>query len=158
MRAFVSRDGRQIEPFDHTAYFGGSNNSSKSKVLIWLLHVKGNYRTARQLFYETGVSYSYLCQRLGAADGLDCPLNILSLEDEHVMPYAPFCHSGKGRDKGQGVVHQVLFVGLDICIEEDNASGQNEKTQGDGYFCGERTEYALKKVRHAGSSPFRIPK
>lgn len=64
MRPFVSKDGREIEPVDHEAYFGGSNNNSKGKVLIYLLHIEGQFRTARQLHEATGVSYAYLRTRL----------------------------------------------------------------------------------------------
>jgi len=64
MRPFYSKDGRLIEPRDHIADFTGKNNSCKGKVLIYLLHVKGKYLTARQLHDKTGVSYDYLRQRL----------------------------------------------------------------------------------------------
>ena len=64
MRPFNSKDGRLIVPRDHTAYFGGRNNSSKGKVLIWLQHNKGRFLTARQLHDETSVSYDYLRARL----------------------------------------------------------------------------------------------
>jgi predicted ArsR family transcriptional regulator len=64
MRPFYSKDGRLIVPHDHTAYFGGRNNRSKGMVLIWLLHHKGQFRTARQLADETGVNYDYLRARL----------------------------------------------------------------------------------------------
>jgi len=64
MRPFNSKDGRLIIPSSHTADFTGKNNSAKSKVLIWLSHIKGKYRTARQLHDETGVNYDYLRSRL----------------------------------------------------------------------------------------------
>ena len=64
MRPFYSKDGRMIEPRDHIADFTGKNNSCKGKVLIYLLHVKGKYLTARQLHDTTGVSYDYLKGRL----------------------------------------------------------------------------------------------
>ena len=49
---------------DHIADFTGKNNSCKSKVLIYLLCIKGKYCTARQLHDKTGVGYDYLRQRL----------------------------------------------------------------------------------------------
>ena len=64
MRPFYSKDGRFIEPWDHIADFTGRNNSCKGKVLIFLLHLRGRYLTARQLHDETGVNYDYLRQRL----------------------------------------------------------------------------------------------
>ncbi len=64
MRPFYSKDDRLIIPVDHTADFTGKNNSSKGKVLIYLLYKKGQFRTARQLHDETGVSYDYLRARL----------------------------------------------------------------------------------------------
>jgi len=64
MQPFESKDGRVIVPYSHTADFTGKNNSTKSKVLIWLIHNKGKYRTARQLADDTGVSYDYLRARL----------------------------------------------------------------------------------------------
>jgi hypothetical protein len=64
MRPFYSKDGRLIEPRDHIADFTGKNNSCKGKVLIYLLHIKGKYLTARQLHDKTGVGYDYLRQRL----------------------------------------------------------------------------------------------
>lgn len=64
MRPFLAKDGRQIEPVDHIADFTGRNNSAKSTVLIYLNHIEGKYRTARQLHEATGVSYGYLRQRL----------------------------------------------------------------------------------------------
>ena len=64
MRPFYSKDGRVIVPYDHTVDFTGKNNSSKGKVLIWLLHRKGQFRTARQLADDTGVNYDYLRGRL----------------------------------------------------------------------------------------------
>lgn len=64
MRPFNSKDGRLIVPVDHMADFTGKNNSSKSKVLIWLLHNKGKFRTARQLYNDIGVDYDYLRTRL----------------------------------------------------------------------------------------------
>ncbi|MFC2040433.1 hypothetical protein ACFLTW_04600 [Chloroflexota bacterium] len=64
MIPFYSKDGRLIAPRNHTAYFGGRNNSAKGKVLIWLLHKKGRFLTARQIHDQTGVSYDYLRARL----------------------------------------------------------------------------------------------
>lgn len=64
MKPFVSKDGRLIEPVDHLACFRGKNNSSKGKVLIYLLYLEGKFRTARQIFFDTGVSYAYLRSRL----------------------------------------------------------------------------------------------
>lgn len=64
MRPFNSKDGRTIVPFNHYIDFTGKNNNSKGKVLIWLLHIKGKHRTARQLHDETGVNYNYLRARL----------------------------------------------------------------------------------------------
>ena len=64
MEPFNSKDGRLIKPHDHLADFTGDNNRSKSKVLIWLLHNKGKYRTARQLAEDTGCAYAYLKGRL----------------------------------------------------------------------------------------------
>lgn len=64
MRPFYTKDGRLIVPVDHMADFTGNNNSSKSKVLIYLLHRKGQYRTARQIHEETGANYDYLRARL----------------------------------------------------------------------------------------------
>lgn len=64
MKPFKSKDGRTIQPYDHLADFTGDNNRCKGKVLIWLLHNKGKYRTARQLHNDTGVKYSTLVQRL----------------------------------------------------------------------------------------------
>ncbi len=64
MQPFYSKDKRVIVPREHIADFTGLNNSSKSKVLLYLLHEKGKYFTARQLHEETGVSYDYLRGRL----------------------------------------------------------------------------------------------
>ena len=64
MRPFYSKDGRLIVPVDHYADFTGKNNSSKSKILLWLQFKKGAHYTARQLHNDTGVSYDYLRQRL----------------------------------------------------------------------------------------------
>lgn len=65
MQPFETKDGRQIIPVDHQADFTGRNNSSKSKVLIYLNHVGASkYLTARQLADKTGVGYDYLKARL----------------------------------------------------------------------------------------------
>lgn len=64
MRPFYNKNGRAIEPRDHTVDFTGHNNGSKSKVLLFLSHIEGKYLTARQLHEKTGVSYDYLRQRL----------------------------------------------------------------------------------------------
>ena len=64
MQPFYSKDKRVIVPRDHVACFIGKNNSAKGKTLLYLLHEKGKYFTARQLHEETGVSYDYLRQRL----------------------------------------------------------------------------------------------
>lgn len=65
MKPFETKDGRLIIPVDHIADFTGGNNASKSKVLIFLLHIGDTrYMTARELADKTGVSYSYLKARL----------------------------------------------------------------------------------------------
>ena len=64
MEYFRSKDGREIEPRDHIACFLGKNNSSKGRVLIWLMHLGGKFRTARQIADETGVNYEYIKARL----------------------------------------------------------------------------------------------
>ena len=64
MNPFYSKDGRLIVPVDHYADFTGKNNSSKSKILLWLQFKKGAHYTARQLHNDTGVNYDYLRGRL----------------------------------------------------------------------------------------------
>ena len=125
MDPFYSKDGRLIEPYDHLADFTGKNNSCKSKVLIWLLHLKGKYRTARQLHDDTGVGYDYLRQRLSFWYNIRY-LNRHAILPTRGRPFWAYCIA----ERGEHFVNDRLPA--DKCneyIKEINSWRENRKTR-----------------------------
>lgn len=96
MLPFLSKDGRTIVPRDHVANFTGRNNSSKSKVLIFLLYKRGSYFTARQLSDETGVDYDYLKGRLSFWYNIRY-LNRKAVSPASGRPWWAYCLDERGR-------------------------------------------------------------